>query len=155
MKPTALTGLGLAVAMLLAACSDNGHYLDISGGSFIFNYRISEAYAGFIAAPLRALPAKSRIEATFENPAGGPPIVLSKDVVPARNEYTFTTDPLKGIKAGKGYQLTVRLIAADGSELEKITKTFRSDIDESVLADKPLTIGPGYTPNPALGNGGG
>ena len=36
------------------------------------------------------------------------------------------------------------------SPYESIDKKFTSDVDESVLADKPLTIGPGYTRNPAL-----
>jgi hypothetical protein len=139
-----------SIVLLLFGCSDNGPYLDISGGGFIFNYRVSEAYAGFIAAPLRTLPEHSRIEATFEDPAGGTPIVLTMDVVPARKEYSFSTPPLSGIKANTDYGVTIRLLAADGTEIEKIDKKFRSDVDESVLADKPLTVGPGYTKNPAL-----
>ena len=150
MKGTMLGRLVLASIVLLFGCSDNGPYLDISGGGFIFNYRVSEAYAGFIAAPLRTLPEHSRIEATFEDPAGGTPIVLTMDVVPARKQYSFSTPPLSGIKANTDYDVTIRLVAADGSEIEKIDKKFRSDVDESVLADKPLTVGPGYTKNPAL-----
>ncbi len=146
--------LALALIMLLFGCSDKGPYLDISGGGFIFNYRVSEAYAGFIAAPLRTLPEHSRIEATFEDPGGGSPIVLSEDVAPARTQYTFSTQPLFGIKANTDYEVTIKLVAADGKELEKVTKTFRSDVDESVLAEKPLTIGPGYTKNPALNENG-
>lgn len=142
--------LALASIVLLFGCSDKGPYLDISGGGFIFNYRVSEAYAGFIAAPLRTLPEHSRIEATFENPAGGPPIQLVEDVVSARDRYTFSTPPLSGIKADTDYDVTIRLVAADGSEIETISKTFRSDVDQSVLAEKPLTVGPGYTKNPAL-----
>ncbi len=143
-------GLALAAALVLAACSQKGPYLDISGGGFVFNYRLSEAYAGFIAAPLRTLPEHARIEATFENPSGGPPIVLSKDVTPDRREYSFTTDALKGIKANTDYDVAVRLIGADGKVIETIDKKLHSDLDQSVLADKPLTVGPGYTPNPDL-----
>ncbi len=143
-------GLALAAIVALAACSQKGPYLDISGGGFIFNYRLAEAYAGFIAAPLRTLPEHARIEATFENPSGGPPIVLSKDVTPNRREYSFTTDALKGIKANIDYDVTVRLIGADGKVIETIDKKLHSDLDQSVLGDKPLTVGPGYTPNPDL-----
>ncbi len=146
----AIKGLAIAAVLALAACGESGPYLDISGGGFIFNYRLSEAYAGFIAAPLRTLPEHARIEATFENPSGGPPIVLSKDVTPNRREYSFTTDPLSGIKADTDYALTVRLISADGKTIETIDKKLHSDLDQSVLADKPLTVGPGYTPNPDL-----
>ena len=147
--------LALLGVLALPGCSNGGNYLDISGGGFVFNYRLSEAYAGFVAAPRRTLPDHSRIEATLENPAGGPPIVMTKDVTPDRSLYTFTTDALKGIKANTDYDLTVRLVSADGKEIEKIDKKFRSDMDQSVLADKPLTIGPGYTRNPALDSSGG
>jgi hypothetical protein len=154
MAGKAVKALALGVIATLTACSNKGPYLDISGGGFILNYRLSMAYAGFVAAPLRTLPEHSRIEATFENPSGGPPIVLSKDVTPGRNEYSFSTDPLKGIKANKPYDVTIRLIGADGKVIESIDKKFTSDVDESVLADKPLTIGPGYTRNPALNSSG-
>ncbi len=147
--------LALLGVLALAACSDKGPYLDISGGGFVFNYRLSEAYAGIVAAPLRTLPENSRIEATFENPSGGLPIVLTKDVTPGRKVYSFTTDALTGIKANKNYNITVRLKSADGKTIETIGKTIHSDLDQSVLADKPLTVGPGYTPNPDLKPNGG
>ena len=142
--------LALAAVLALAGCSDKGQYLDISGGGFVFNDRLSEAYAGFVAAPLRKLPENARIEATFENPSGGLPIVLSKDVTPGRKSYSFTTGALTGIEANKPYNLTVRLISSEGKTIETIGKTIRSDVDQSVLADKPLTVGPGDTKNPDL-----
>ncbi len=122
MRFSTVTGLTLAAMAALAACSEKGPYLDISGGGFVFNYRLSEAYEGFIAAPLRTLPDHARIEATFENPAGGPPIVMAKDVVANRREYSFTTDALHGIKADRDYDVTVRLVAADGTTIETIDK---------------------------------
>ena len=80
---------------------------------------------------------------------------MSKDVTAKRKEYPFTTDALTGIVADRDYDVTVRLIGADGKVIETIDKTFRSDVDQSVLADKPLVIGPGYTPNPDLAPNGG
>jgi hypothetical protein len=150
MRGRGVKWLALAAVLALAACAQKGPYLDISGGGFVFNYRLSEAYEGFIAAPLRTLPEQSRIEATFENPSGGSPIVLSKDATPGRKEYSFTTDALHGIVADKDYDVTVRLIGADGKTIETIDKKLHSDLDQSVLADKPLTVGPGDTPNPDL-----
>lgn len=147
--------LALAAILGLGACSEKGPYLEVSGGGFVYNYRLSEAYAGFVAAPRRTLPENSRIEATFENPSGGPPIVIAKDVTPGRREYSFTTDALKGIVANRDYDVTVRLIAADGKTIETIDKKLHSDLDQSILGDKPLTIGPGYTPNPELKPSGG
>lgn len=64
----AVKGLALAALLVLAACSNNGPYLDVSGGNFMFNYRLSEAYAGLIAAPLRALPEHARIEQPSRTP---------------------------------------------------------------------------------------
>ncbi len=140
--------LAFAALLVLAGCAEKGPYLDISGGGFVFNYAESEIYAGFVAAPLRTLPDHARIEATFENPAGGAPIVLAKDVTPGRREYSFMTDALHGVRADRDYAVTVRLIAADGTAIETIDKAFHSDIDQSQFADKPLVVGPGIPPNP-------
>jgi hypothetical protein len=144
-----VTWVAFAALVALVGCAEKGPYLDISGGSFVFNYARSEIYAGFVAAPLRTLPEQARIEATFENPAGGVPIVL-QDVTPGRREYSFLTDALHGVRADRDYDVTVRLIAADGEEIEKIVKKFHSDIDQSKLPDKPLVVGPGYARNPDL-----
>ena len=51
-------GLGLVgiAAMALVGCSDSGSnspYVEVRGGGFIFNYRIAEATAGVVVAPLR------------------------------------------------------------------------------------------------------
>ncbi len=140
------------LALTLAACQEASGPLFAKGGGFIFNYRVAEAFAGIVvgAAPGRTLPAGSSIEVTFENPAGGDPIVLTQAVAtPPQVSYSFHTPPLTGIRADRDYAVTVRLIAADGSEIEKIEKAFRSEIDQTVLPDAPLTVGPGYTPNPA------
>lgn len=49
-------------------------------GGFQFNYRIAEATGSLVVGSLRTLPANSIVEVNFENPAGGPPIVLRKPV---------------------------------------------------------------------------
>ena len=72
--------------------------------------------------PCARCPSTARIEATFENPSGGPPIVLTKDVTPGRKVYSFTTDALTGIKANKNYNITVRLKSADGKTIETIER---------------------------------
>ena len=143
-------GIVMVAAAILAGCSDNsGNYIKVGGGGFIFNYRIAEATAGVIAEPQRKLPDGSKIEASFENPAGGDPIVIAKPVTQGRKRYSFDTPPLSGIKGGRDYAVTVRVIGPDGTELQKVDYQLRSDIDQSVLPDKPLTIGPGYARNPA------
>jgi len=137
-------------ALLLAACSseESGPYLEIQGGGFMFNYRIAEATAGIVAYPLRTLPEGGTIEASFENPAGGDPIVMNAPVEAGKKKYDFTTPPLHGVKAKTDYTMTVRLLDASGKEIETLKKALVSDLDQSVLPSKPLTVGPGYTKNP-------
>ena len=139
--------LGLS---LVAACSseETGPYLEIQGGGFVFNYRIAEATAGVVAFPKRTLPDGGKIEATFENPAGGAPLVMTEPVVKDKKKYDFTTPPLSGVKAKTDYLMTIRLVDAGGKEIEKIEKALVSEIDQTVLPEKPLTVGPGYTKNP-------
>jgi hypothetical protein len=149
MKPTLLAGAVL-VSGLLAGCfdDDKSPYLELRGGGFMFNYRIAEATGSLVVGPLRRLPEKSVIEVDFENPAGGPAIVLRQDVKPDDTKFDFTTPPLSGIVKDKPYAVTIRLVDKDGEELQRIEKPFKSNLDQAMLPDKPLTVGPGYTPNP-------
>ena len=143
--------LGIAALALvsLSACSDeSGDYVKVGGGGFIFNYRIAEATAGVIAEPQRALPDGGKLEASFDNPAGGPPIVIAKAVTPDRKRYSFTTPPLEGVKADKPYQVIVRVLDSQGKALQTVDYQIKSDIDQSVLPKKPLTVGPAYDLNP-------
>jgi len=136
-------GIGMVAVAILAGCSeDSGDYIKVGGGGFIFNYRIAEATAGVIAEPQRDLPDGSKIEASFENPAGGEPIVVAKLATQGRTRYSFDTPPLSGIKGGRDYAVTVRVIGSDGTELQKVDYQLRSDIDQSVLPDEPLATFP-------------
>lgn len=142
-----------ALCVLLAAlpgCSreETGPYFDIQGGGFVFNYRIAEATAGIVAYPMRTLPEGGTFEATFPNPAGGAPFVVTEPVESWRKSYDFTTPPLTGVKANTDYLVSVRLLDASGKEIGKVERPLRSELDQAVLPAKPLTIGPGYTPNP-------
>jgi len=142
--------LALTAIAFLAACNKQpGSYIDITGGGFIFNYRLAIAFAGLTVKTRSDLPPNSRIEVTMENPAGGSPIVMSQSPA-GGGQIEFTTDPLTGIVAKKEYLVSVRLVAADGTELQRIDKKFHSQLDQSILPPAPLTIGPGYTENPDL-----
>jgi hypothetical protein len=141
--------LGVALAFL-AACSseESGPYFEIGGGGFIFNYRIAEATAGVIVVPKRTLPEDGTLKATFQNPSGGEPLVMVQEVSPTKKRYDFDTPPLTGVKAKTDYVMTVQLLDAEGKEVFKAEKVLRSDLDQTVLPDKPLTVGPGYARNP-------
>ena len=145
----------LVLALGLVACDDSETpaepepYLKIVGGGFIFNYRVADAFYGFIATPLRSLPEGSRLVAQFEDPAGGPPFIEQQDVGAKTLRYSFRSPPLQSIKAGQAYHVELRLIAAeDGALLETLTRSYTSQIGQEINPDKPLTVGPGYHPNP-------
>lgn len=143
-------------ALLLGGCfaEQDGNTLATEGGGFIFNYRLGEAFAGIVVGPrpLHDFDIGSTVEVSFTDPGGGDPIVQSLPVVTHKQlRYTFTTEPLTGIEAGKNYPVIVRLLGPDGNEIEKVETSFRSEVDQSVLPKKPLTIGPGYARNPELG----
>ncbi len=149
--PTLGLILGLA---LLAACSDEPGpeqpYLQFIGGGFIFNYRLAEAKYGFVAKVLREPPANTILQASFENPAGGPPLLVEKKARPGFFQYSFETPPLQGVKAERDYRVELSLLdPADRHQLASYGKTFRSTLDQSVLPEQPLTVGPGYQRNPA------
>lgn len=136
----------LAVLLAGAGCVDRSAYLELAGGGFLFNYRNAEATWGIVLVPRRDPPPGAVIEVAFENPAGGDPIVLSR---PARGggRIEFQTPPLSGIQKGRPYRVVVLLRSAAGEELLRIEKDYVSDLDQSVLPERPLAIGPGYQKN--------
>ena len=145
-----VTILALTAMASVAACSnESGPYLDVTGGSFIFNYRLATASAGIIVVAQRDLPENAAVEIAFEDPAGGPPLVQVEKAAAGVRHFSFTFEPLSGIEADVDYLATVRLLDSEGKELERIDTPYRSQVDQSILGDKPLTVGPGYAPNPA------
>ncbi|HXF54619.1 MAG TPA: hypothetical protein VNK52_10905 [Hyphomicrobiaceae bacterium] len=145
--------VALVVGAIMAACDDASKpYVDIEGGGFIFNYRIAEAFYGVSLRPMRRLEPGTVLEVEFENPAGGKPYVVRETVDAARLSYMLRTPGLSGIEKDRPYRVEVRVLApGDGRLLARYETTFKSDLDQSMLPSKPLTIGPGYTPNPELG----
>lgn len=138
---------------MLAGCADdtNKPYLEFAGGGFIYNYRLATADYGFVVRVVKKIPADTIIEAEFEDPAGGPPIVIRQTARSTRLNYKFETPPVKGIKAGRDYEVKVRLIDSNSSEVfARYSKSFHADVDQDILPEKPPVVGPGYQPNPEL-----
>jgi hypothetical protein len=141
---SALLGVFL---LTLAGCNSSGDYLAVAGGGFIFNYRIAEAKYGIALKPMREIPEGGIIEATFEDPAGGAPIVMRKEGPFNPTRISFETPPLRSIAKGKPYKVVVSLRDAGGEALQTIEKTFTSDVGQEALPERPLAIGPGYQQN--------
>ena len=128
-------------------------YLQVMGGGFIFNYRVADVYYGFTAAIARPLPTGSIVEASFEDPAGGPPHVVRQRVGGAETaRLSLRSPPVRGVEAGHPYKVEVRVLDREGQRLLWSRElAFRSGISDAVVPDRPLTIGPGYARNPAAG----
>lgn len=150
------SGIGLVAVLMsigLATREDMASkpYLKVAGSGFIFNYRVADAFYGFTAVVQRPVKAFSQIEATFENPAGGPPIAVSQVVTPRTDRYAIRTPPLRGIEKDRPYLVTVRLVQnGDRQVLFDDNFTVASQMSDAVMPPEPLTIGPGYTRNPDL-----
>ena len=149
--------IAAVVATLLAAPSgaaetDFAALADIQGGGFIFNYNIAEVFYGVLLKPRRALPVGTEVEASFEDPAGGPPIVVTETFRGGPRPLSLRTPPVQGVRANRDYRVTIRLREpGSGSLLGEASKTFRSDLDQSILPPRRLTVGPGYQPAPPEG----
>lgn len=113
------------------------------------NYRRAEAEYGFVARRVRRVPEGTVLEARLEDPSGGAPFVFREPVTWNRMEYVFRSPPVRGVKAGRGYRVELRVMDAEsGRVLAVYTRTFRSEVDQSVLPDHPTVTGPGHQPVP-------
>jgi hypothetical protein len=97
---------------------------------------------------LRSLPEGAILEARLENPAGGAPFVIREAAAWDRLEYVFRSPPVRGVQAGRDYRVEVRLLEPGGKVLARYARTFRSDVDQSVLPETAPVTGPGYQPAP-------
>lgn len=120
-------------------------YLNILGAGFVFNYRIADVYYGFTAVVKRPLSVGSVIEASFEDPGGGETHRARLRVGTATTRYSLRSPPVRGVKAGRPYLVMIRILDHEESTvLWTHSFTVTSQIDDLLVPDKPLTIGPGY-----------
>lgn len=126
-------------------------YLKILGGGFMFNYREAEIFYGFTAQVVRPLASGSIIEARFDDPAGGAPLVVSERVSTMTDRYALRTPPVRGVEAKKPYRVEIRVYDRTKTTLLwQEEHSYASQIADTVVPEKPLTIGPGYHRNPEL-----
>jgi hypothetical protein len=146
-----LAGIMSALMFLtLAGCDDAGKPVaSFAGGGFMFNYRVGEAFYGVVVKTEKDLPEQAIIEAEFQNPAGGNPITVNEKIRSGQRTYMLRTPPLKGIEKDVPYKVVVKILDEPGGEVVvRLERMFKSDIDQSIMPDGPLVIGPGFTPNP-------
>jgi len=141
---------------VLAVCGcapeENRPYLKMVGGGFVFNYRLATADYGFVARVMHTLPDGTIVRATFEDPAGGDPIVVEQARRAGAVQYVFQTPPLQGVRRERDYRVVLALVdATTGTVIETHERTFRSDYDQEQLPAAPLTVGPGYRKSGEIG----
>ena len=137
-------------ALLLAGCGEDGppDYLSIVGGGLTFNYRYSQATMVVVGKQMTPMPEGARVEALFDIPGGGAREVVSRPVMQGKLTYKLESSFLKGIKKGEPLKVTLRLVGADGKELDREETQYVSDVDQSTLPTKPLVdpSKPNYVP---------
>jgi hypothetical protein len=139
--------------LVLTGCRDTGgpgDYFEISGKLFSFNYRVATAVYIITLRPLQPMQEGQVAVATFENPAGGDPIVVEQKVWTNLDKVTIESPPLECVVKDRPYAASIVIKGRTGEEVQKIETTITSDLDQSILPDRPLVIGPVYELNPDL-----
>ncbi len=146
---TAAVILGM---LLLAACQREveSDPVELSGRIFVFNYRVATATYLVTLQKIGPLPADSIATAEFENPEGGPALVTREKIFTFDRKIVLESPHLRCVRKDRPYAVTIRILDASGDLLQEIKTSITSDLDQSVLPDKPLVIGPGYAPNPEI-----
>jgi hypothetical protein len=132
---------GALALMLLAGCGlvaprpQKSEYLQSVGGGFLFDREKQQVQYTMVVAPRRPLPAGSIIEATFEDPVGERPYVVSVVVKSDERDFTLTSPPVHGTRAGKTYQVQVKLYADAGRSqiLDSYAQGVRAVLDQGRL----------------------
>lgn len=152
MKSVNLTLALLALLSLAGGCRESGNdeYLVLTGKVFIFNYRVATATYVVTLAKSKPVPDGSVVLAEFENPAGGEPLRVEQKVWPQADKVSLESPPLSCVVKDKPYQISIRLIGPDKKTLQTLATTLTGTLDQTVLPDRPLVVGPVYTPNPDL-----
>src|SRR3954453_4694761 len=100
----------LLAAAALGGCRDEGgegQYFAMSGKLFEFNYRLASATYVVTLNPLQPMDGTQTAVGTFENPAGGAPIVVRQKVWPKLTHLTLESPPLSCVVKGKPYAVAI------------------------------------------------
>jgi len=143
--------LVLAIVATVSACRDEqGKIFELSGRVFIFNPRLAEATYVVTLRPLEAVSNAKTAIATFEDPAGGAPIRVERKIWPNATKVALESPPVFCIVKDRPYAVTIEIVDENGASLQRIDTTITSTLDQTVMPDRPLVVGPAYDPNPEL-----
>jgi hypothetical protein len=146
----------VAAAAALAGCQrETGpDPLKLTGKMFVFNYRLAYATYMITLNKTEPVPDGSIVMATFENPAGGEPLTLTRKLFPKLDKVVLESPDISCVKKERPYAVMIEVKGPDGATLQKLETTVTSDIDQDILPAKPLVEGPAYDKNPEVFRGG-
>ncbi len=122
----------------------------LTGRIFVFNYRLSYATSVLTFRRDGTVDDGTMAVATFENPAGGAPLVLEQKVFAKQEKIVLESPDIGCVVKDRPYAVTVVFKGPDGAEIQTVETTVTSDLDQTVLAAKPLVEGPAYDKNPEV-----
>lgn len=123
---------------------------EISGKMFVFNYRVATATYLLTLKPLGPVEDGQTAVAMFENPDGGEALVVRQKIWPSLSHVSLESPPLRCVVKGRPYSVAITIEGPDGAPRQTLVTSVTSSLDQSVLPDRPLVVGPVYTPNPDL-----
>lgn len=152
MKAISICAALLVGLTSLAGCQreDLGEPLKLSGKVFIFNYRVAQATYVVTLARNGPLPEPSFVETTFENPAGGAPLVTRAKIFPFWDKVSLESPPVHCVVKDRPYAISIRILDGSDTLLQTIETTLTSSLDQTIMPGKALVVGPVYTPNPEV-----
>lgn len=140
----------LAAATGLSACQrETGpDPLELTGKVFVFNYRL--AYATYMITLIKTepVPDGSTVVATFENPAGGPPLTVDRKLFAKLDKVVLESPELTCVEKQRPYSVTIEVKGPDGAILQTLKTSVTSSLDQDVLPAQALVVGPAYDKNP-------
>jgi hypothetical protein len=145
--------IAFLAALLLAAAScresgREGEFYEVSGRLVVFNYRIAKATFVVTLKPLKPMVEGDVAVALFQNPRGGEEIEVRQKIWPNLGKVALETPPLHCIRKGGTYRAEIRILTADGAVRQTLETRLTSTLDQSILPERPLVVGPFYDPNP-------
>ncbi len=142
----------MTAALLMAGCQrETGpDPLKLTGKIFVFNYRLAYATYMITLSKLEPVPVGSIVVATFENPAGGEPLTLTRKLFAKLEKVVLESPDITCVKKERPYAVTIEVKGPAGQALQTIETTVTSDIDQDMMPAKALVEGPAYDKNPAV-----
>ena len=83
-------------ALLLTACQREAEQqlAELSGRMFVFNYRVATASYLVTLRRIGTLPEDGSVEAKFENPRGGNPLIIREKLFPMMDKISLASPPI-------------------------------------------------------------